>query len=515
MTHRQGTLLILAVCLAALAESIAGTVLAFARTDIIGDTYATSDEFARLDVAYTALKLIGFVAAPSLLARVGSRQQLVVSVLALGGACLLSCVTTRLDALVVLRAVQGFAGGVLLVTGQAMLLLAFPSRQQAFIQALYAIGAVVAPATLTPALHGWLLDLESWPWIFGSVVPLAVGSAGCLLLADFRSGPQDAHGSFDAPGFLLLGGALACATYVLGQAPRWDWLQAPHVRWLSLLGAACLIAYLGSQFVRPSPRVLEPEAFRSSDFTFAFIVSFVAGAALLGSTFLISSSGLTLLRFAAADVGELLLPGAAIFIATLLIVAYLVQVRRVPPMLTVPIGVLSVVISMWLLSGSTAESGTSDLLAPLLLRSLGLGILFLSITLVAFGKVPPKHIPTAVGIFNVGRQLGGLIGVAGLQTLMDHEFIGNIVALGANLTSGSPAIDERLSGTGAALAGSGADPAAAGRTSLALLSQALRTQSSAIAFDTAFAAVALGLLTAAPLIVAIKLGLGRQGSPRS
>ncbi len=55
-----GGLLVAGIVLATLTEAIASTVLSLGRGDIIGDTYATPDEFARLDVGYTAFKLIGF-----------------------------------------------------------------------------------------------------------------------------------------------------------------------------------------------------------------------------------------------------------------------------------------------------------------------------------------------------------------------------------------------------------------------------------------------------------------------
>ena len=74
-----GTLLLAGIVLAALTEAIAGTVLSLGRGDILGDTSATPDEFAWLDVGYTALKLIGFMTAPWLMSRLDPRSVLVAS----------------------------------------------------------------------------------------------------------------------------------------------------------------------------------------------------------------------------------------------------------------------------------------------------------------------------------------------------------------------------------------------------------------------------------------------------
>ncbi|MGV8637776.1 MFS transporter, partial [Pseudomonas aeruginosa] len=90
---------------------------------IMGDAHATPDEFAWLDVGYTALKLIGFMTAPWLMSRFHWRRVIIGATLTMGLACGLAAVTARLDLLVALRLVQGFAGGTLLVGGQTLLFL--------------------------------------------------------------------------------------------------------------------------------------------------------------------------------------------------------------------------------------------------------------------------------------------------------------------------------------------------------------------------------------------------------
>lgn len=230
-----GVLLVAGILLAALTEAIAGTVLAFGRSDIMGDAHATPDEFAWLDVGYTALKLIGFMTAPWLMSRFHWRRVIIGATLTMGLACGLAAVTARLDLLVALRLVQGFAGGTLLVGGQTLLFLACPRARQPFLQALFAMGAVVTPASLAPALQGWLVDSQSWAWIFFSVVPLALAAAGLLLMADGEI-PVARPRPFDWIGFALLSLALGCFSYVLGQGSRWDWFEEPHVLWLSLAG---------------------------------------------------------------------------------------------------------------------------------------------------------------------------------------------------------------------------------------------------------------------------------------
>ena len=510
-----GILLVTGIVLAALTEAIASTVLSLGRADIIGDTYATPDEFAWLDVGYTALKLIGFIAAPWLITRINPRSLIVGAALVMGTACGLAAFTARLDLLIALRILQGLSGGILLVGGQAIIFLAYPRSQQPILQALFAMGSVVAPATIAPALQGWLIDTHSWTWIFFSAVPVALAAAGLLLIADSPVPSKTTPRPFDWIGFLLISATLLCFTYVLSQGSRWDWFEESRILWLTVIGMATLLAFLGQQVRTSGHRLLDFTVFRSDDFTFAFIVSFIAGAALFGSAFLIPAFAVSVLAFTPTDAGLLLLPSGALFVGALLVAAFLFQVRRVAPFATVPFGILMIMVAMWMLSGSTSESGADDMMGAILLRGLGLGFLFLSINLIAFSNLTGGNLASGIGLFNTGRQLGGLMGVAGLQTLIEHNVTANLAVLGAHITTGVPAISERLTTTTAMLMAKGMEATAASRAAVSLLGRVVIGQSTVIAFDTAFNAVAVLFLIAAPLLVTIKIGLHRYAKAQA
>lgn len=513
---RPSGLLFAGILLATLTEAVAGTVLSLARADILGDTHATPDEFAWLDVGYVGMKFAGFLVAPWLLSRVAPRGVVACATLVMGAACAAAAATAQLDTLVALRAVQGLSGGILLVGGQAMVFLAYPRPRQPLLQALFATGAVVVPATIAPAFQGWLIDFHAWTWIFLGVVPVALMSAGCMLVADVPRSARPTCRRFDWVGFTLIGAALFCFTYVLGQGSRWDWFAEPRIRWLTAAGAAGLLAFCARQGLARPHGLVDVSVFRSSDFSFAFAVSFVAGAALFGSAYLIPAFALSVLAFTPTAAGLLLLPSGAVFVGALLVAAFLMRRLRTPPIATVPVGILLVMAAMWLLSGSTGESGADDMMAAVLLRGVGLGFLFLSITLTAFGNLGGRNLAFGIGLFNTGRQLGGLLGVAGLQTLIDHDAAANAAVFGASIAPGVSAVGERQAAITDLLVAGGMDVASASRVATSLLRNVVVTQSVVIAFDTAFMAVAMLFVIAAPILVAVKVGLGRAArSPRN
>jgi DHA2 family multidrug resistance protein len=512
--ERSGSAYLIAgIVVASLTEALAGTLLAISRNDIMGDIHATPDEFAWLDVCYTAMKLTGFALAPWLLTRVQPWHVLMMATAWMGLAAVLAAFAARLDVLIILRLVQGLAGAILLVTGQALLFWRYAPQQQPVLQAIFAVGAVVAPATLVPMLQGWLVDTHNWTWIFFLVLPLGLVAISFLLIAGPGPSPGLERRALDGPALGALTLAMFSAAWLLSQGNRWDWLEEARV--VNVLAIAVLaFLFVADRQRRSRAPLLDLALFRNDDFAFAFAVSFVAGAALFGSAFLIPAFALSVLGLTPTEAGALLLPSGVVFTVTLFAAALLIRFRGLAPVATVPFGILSVMIAMWMLSGSTIESGSDDMMSALLLRGFGLGCLFLSITLIAFSRLAPSHLAFGIGIFNIGRQLGGLMGVAGLQTLIDHQAAVSRTALGAALTPGSQGLVDRIAEYTAMLMARGMDPGLAAVAARTMLARTIGGQGGVIAFNGAFAAVALLFVAAVPVIVAVKVVLARQTARR-
>lgn len=512
---RRGTVpavsLVGGILLAALTEAIAGTALSVARLDMIGDTHATLDEFARLDVAYTAAKLTAFVAAPWLMGWLSPQTCLRAATGVMTLACGAAALTADLDALTALRLLQGIAGGALLVSGQTLLFQAFSRSAQPGIQCAFAIGAVVAPATLMPYMQGWLLDSLAWTWIFLGIVPIGLVALALLAASPLGADARAKPGALDWPGLLLFAGAAVCLTYMLNQGSRWHWFAEPMIVRLALAGVVSLILFAVCQLrSRSADALLDLSVFRYPGFAFGFIASFAAGFALFGSAYLIPSFAVSILHMTPRAAGMLLLPSSLVFVGALLLTGHLVRRRRVPPFATVPFGIVSFVVAMWMLSGANGESGVPDLLPAILLRGLALGFLFLSITLIALLDLQGPAIAYGVGLFNVGRQTGGLLGVAVLETLVVHQTASNKAVLAAHVLPGREAVTDRLALLAGHLIAGGMEPAAAARAAVLMLGREVTRQASILAFDTAFLAIALFFIAAAPVLIAVKAILSRR-----
>lgn len=503
-------LLVSGVVLATLTDAIASTVLSFGRLDMLGDIHATPDEFSRLDFGYTAAKLSMFLLAPWLMGRLSAPSCLRAATGAMTLACGLAALTTDIDLLLALRIFQGMMGAVLLVSGQAMLLQAFSRGKQPLVQSLFALGPVVTPATLAPSMQGWMVDSLSWTWIYLATVPAGLAALGLLAIAKLDYSIQVRKARFDWIGTSLFTIAAFSLTYVLSQGSRWYWFEEPFVVWLTVIGGAALVLFSVQQYRDQGHGALvDLSVFQNDGFAFGFLVSFVAGVALFGSAYLIPTFAISVLGMTATDAGMLLLPSGAVFMATLLLTAFLVQRVGVPPFATVPFGILMFMASMWMLSRSSDQSGSADMMPAIVLRGFGIGFLFLSATLIALTDLRRPLVAYGIGLFNVGRQIGALVGVAFLATFIDRQTALNRSVLATHIVPGRNAVSDYLATISTSLTERGMEAGAAAQVAIQMLGREVATQATIIAFNSAFLSIAFFFLMAAPFIISAKIILSK------
>ncbi len=493
-----------------LVDAIAGTALSIARLDVMGHTHATADEFAKLDYGYTAAKLIAFALSPWIAGVFGLFRSVMIAGLLITAACFGSAHVDDLNLLFILRLLQGSSGGVLMIGAQALLFRVFPMKHQPFVQSTYAIGAVVAPATLAPYMQGWLLDHLDWSLIFLCSVPFGIAGIAMLALSPQAQSVKTPRATFDVGGAILFSIAAFCLSFVLSQGNRWDWLSDSAIFWSSVTGLGALGIQIFRQFLDPrSARLFDFGIFRNANFSFGIAASLAAGFALLGSSFAIPSFAVSVLKMTPTAAGSLLLPSTLMFVGSLFLTAFLIQKLKLPGIITVPFGIMGFMLAMWLLSGSTSGSGIPDMKNAILIRGLALGFLFLSITLVTLMSLSKAQLLYGIALFSIGRQMGGLVGISFLQTFIEDQTAQNRVILAASILPGREEVISRVSQLGRLLSSHGMEAGLASKTAVSLIGKQVTLQSTTIAFDTAFFAITLFFFGAAPCLVIWKILLGR------
>lgn len=503
-------LLLAGISIAAIMDAVNGTVLVLARGHMMGSTHATPDEIAWVNIAYLAAKLTAFPVGAWLTLRFDPARLLLAATLLLLGSSAACAAAADLTQLVAWRIAQGLGGAVLLVAGQTLLFEIFPRRRQGLVQAVFAFGAIMAPAAVSPALQGWAVDTLSWSWIFLANLPLGLVSLIVFLGLPRQERRRGAGGRFDWLGVAVLGLGMTCIVFVLQEGSRYDWFEEPKIVSLTIAGLLALIAFLAWEVRAPkSGPLVDFAVLRDQHFAFGFIVSFVAGCALFGSSFVIPAFAIGVLELSPTYAGVLLLPSGGLICFSLLAAGALIQLMRMPPFKLIPFGIACFMTAMWMLSGATAESGIPDMTPALLLRGLGLGFLFIPLTLITLLDLEGRLVAHGVALFNIGRQLGGLIGIALLSAYLDRQVALNRNVLSQNLVAGDPALVERQGTVAGILTARGYDADEASAAVGAVIQRTLQEQAATLSFNECFLAIALLFVAAAPVLIAAKLLLGR------
>jgi DHA2 family multidrug resistance protein len=406
------------------------------------------------------------------------------------------------------RGIQGFAGGAILVSGQALLFVRFARTRQPTVQAVFALGAVMAPTTLTPALQGWFIDHLSWDWIFLSNVPLGI-AALVLLAAD---GARTVGRSIRLPfiRILLLAVGAGALSYVLQQGSRFNWFDDKGIVGTALFGgfAIGILIVLENGQTRES-RLIRRSPFRHPGFRFGLLASVVAGFALSGTSYLVPAFALNVLGFTATAAGTLLLPSGAM-LGIAMVLTGLAMEAGLKPFVPIPPGIALFAGAMWFMSGVATASGSADLAFPLLLRGFGLGLLFISLTMITLPGLSNVALPFGIGLFDFCKQVGGQLGPAVMQTYVDHQAALASTVLSAHLVEGDPRLEAWLRTAASTLASHGYWEAPSSMVAIPLLQRMLGKQVAAIAFDEAFFALVLFFAAAAPVLIIAKRLVGRE-----
>ncbi|EEW57688.1 MFS transporter [Tritonibacter mobilis] len=508
------SLLLVGLVLAVMLDALNATIFGMARGHVMGTFHLTPDEAAWIGIVYLSAKLTLFPCSSWFIKKYSLVTVIWVALSLCAVTSLICAISVNYTVLIGSRAMQGAAGAVLIVSAQTLLLGVFPSNRQGLVQAIFALAVVVAPTSLAPVVQGYFIDAAIWQASFVLSIALAAGAASILLCMPESVFPKYQHAvnPFDWLGFVLFAIAMLNLTYILNEGTRWNWFEARHLRWSAAVFVVAIAICIHRLVTKSDQVLLDRGVFGDDHFTFGFFVSFIAGAALFGSAFLIQAFTLSVLRFPAGEAGLLLLPSGLATITGLCLAGWLITYRNTPPIAFIPLGVLLFMTSMWLMSRTGLQSGWQDLSGALLLRGFGLGFLFLSLTLITLSGLKPIYRADGVGLFNWGRQLGGLIGVAVLSSYNTSMNATNLQVLGRNFDPSNTWFGLRRQMLGEVLIERGLAPGLAEPASALMLQSMLKPQVAMLSFNEAFLALALLFVLAVPIILSFKMIQKRFGA---
>ena len=466
-------LITITVMLGLIMAIIDATIVNVALDTIAGNLGASIDEVSWVATGYILASVITMPLNGWLTAYFGRKNFYAACLTIFTVSSFLCGTATSIWQLVFYRVIQGFGGGALQPTAQAILFETFPPAKRGAAMAIFGLGAMVGPA-VGPTLGGYIVDNYSWPLIF--YINLPIGVVAFLMTLMFIPNPhflQKPKGGVDWWGLSLLAAGLASLQYVLERGQHDDWYQSNTIWTLTIIACVALVWFI-VKALRDRHPLVDLNVFRFRTFTIGNIIGFIAGFGLFGTSLVLPLFFQMVLGFTAFDTGMALLPGAIATAISMLICGRILN--SMDSRLLVGVGMIIFGISTWWMGGLNQNAGYWDVFWPRVVQGLALGFLFVPLSTVTLGAVPKEELAGATGVNTLLRQLGGSFGIAILTTLLAREaaIAQSSLAAGVTQTHGYP---------------------------IATLGQLVGVASQVISYDYLFRVSAIVFFVSAPLVI--------------
>ena len=349
--------------------------------------------------------------------RFGTKRTFMAALAAFTLGSLLCALSQNIHELIAFRVIQGMGGGMLMPVGMAMVFRAFAPSERAAAGALVSIPTAVAPAA-GPVLGGYLVEYQSWPWIFLINIPigiLAIVFAGLVL----REERQPRPGRLDVPGFLLSSAGLAVLMYALAEGGTRG-LDDPRVILMALAGLA-LLALFAVVEMRTEKPLLDLRLFRDPLFRAVSILWIPGQAAFVGALFLVPLLLQLEMGFSPLESGLATFPQA---VGIAMIAPVMGRVYpHVGPRRLVMAGMVGLCLTTlsFLLIG--LETGAWWIRLIMLLRGMSFGLVMVPAAAAAYVTIAPQDTGRATAIGSAIPQVGASFGVALMATVLSRRLI--------------------------------------------------------------------------------------------
>ncbi|HEX6452628.1 MAG TPA: MFS transporter [Trebonia sp.] len=369
----------------------------------------------------------------------GRRRIFIAGILLFSVASLAGGFATDQAWLLIARVIQGIGAAFAAPTALALIAVTFPEgppRNRAM--GVYAAMSIAGGAVGLIA-GGLLVNYLDWRWVLFVNVP--IGLAVAFLAPRVLGESERRRGNFDLPGAVTGSLGVASLVYGLSNAATTQngvshWGDTKVI--VSLVAAVVLLVAFGFIETRSKHALLPIRVLRSRDRSGAYLISLCVGTALFGIFFFLTIFVQNVWGYSPLKTGLAYLPMMAMVMATSAVASQLIGRIGARPLL---IGGSAVAAGgmFWLSRLTEHSSYAGGLLGPMLLTAVGMGMLFVPMSIVALVKVPNDDSGVASSLLNTGQQVGGSIGLAVLGTVAWSAVASNLRSAASAAHSGAAA----------------------------------------------------------------------------
>ena len=488
----------------ALLEIVDTTIVNVALNDMRGNLGATLTEVGWVITAYAIGNVIIVPMTSWLSQQFGRRNYFAASIILFTFCSYLCGNATGIWELVAFRFIQGIGGGALLVTSQTIITESYPPEKRGMAQAIYGLGVIIGP-TLGPPLGGYIVDHFSWPYIFYINIPIGV-IAALLTLQFVRSpkfGAKKLLSEIDWLGIGFLAIAVGSLQYVLERGHEEDWFNSGTIIFLTITAVLGLYFFVWRELVAKHP-IVELRVLKNGNLRVGTILSFIMGFGLYGSTFIIPLYTQSTLGWTAQQSGALMIPAALTTAFMMPIIGQLLQ-KGIPQQYLVAGGMLVFFgFTFWGYKILTPDTSADNFFWMLILRGIGMGMLFIPITTLSLSTLKGQQIGQGAAFTGMMRQLGGSFGIAAITTFMSRQNIVHRNALVSHLDVNNRNVQQRVLAMQHGFMAKGIPANIALSDSYKALDYTVMKQASVLAYMDVFLWLGVMFLICVPFVLLVK-----------
>jgi DHA2 family multidrug resistance protein len=449
-------LIAVVVALAAFMEILDTSIANVALPYIAGNLGVSNDESTWVLTSYLVSNAIVLPVSGWIAGVVGRKRLFMACIGFFTLSSLLCGLAPSLAFLLLFRVLQGLGGGGLQPMAQAILADTFPPEKRGLAFALYGITAVVAP-TIGPVLGGWITYNYSWRWIF--FINLPVGILALFLILRLIEDPpylratRGAGIRIDYIGIALLVVGVGALQVMLDRGQQDDWFSSQFILVLGIAAAVGLISLVVWEWFAAHP-IINVRLFRNFNFFSANVMMFLVGVVYFSSLVMIPQFLQTVLGYTAELAGLALSISAILLLIELPIVGQLTS--KVQARYLIAFGWFVMALAM--LYTTTQFGLFLDFWSATRVRTaqtIGLGFLFVPITLAAYIGFPQELSNTVSGLINFMRNIGSSVGTSLVTTMIARRAQYHQSVLVSNLAAGNPPFLNAVNGLTDRLAAGG------------------------------------------------------------
>ena len=344
----------------------------------------------------------------------GRKRVFLVGLVIFTVASLLNGLSSSAGMLIGFRALQGLGAALISPAALSIISTTFAEgRERARALGVWAAIAIGGSA-VGLVLGGFLTQTFSWPWIFFVNVPVGIAGFFFSLRLVPESKDEHAHRSYDVGGAVTVTGGLMALVYAIVRAETHGWGSGLTIAFFVLAGLL-LASFVVIELLSAEPLV-RLSIFRVRSLLTANVVMFLVASGLFAMFFFNTLYIQKVLGYGPLEAGVAFLP----FTAGIMISAGLASnfATRIGVRPIAAGGMALTIVGMLLLTQLPVNgSYATDVLPSLLLTSLGMGAVFMPLTLIATTGLEDEDQGLASGLFNTSQQIGGALGLAILSTL--------------------------------------------------------------------------------------------------